>query len=68
VGILHRLRKENPEKTFYPLSEDIVCPDMKKSTLANLRDALAEMKHEVTVPEDVATKAKRAIDAMLAVK
>ena len=68
VGILHRLRKENPEKTFHPLSEDIVCPDMKKSTLANLRDALAEMKHEVTVPEDVAIKAKRAIDAMLAVK
>ena len=41
---------------------------MKKTTLANLRDSLAGMKHEVTVAEEVSAKAKRAIDAMLAVK
>jgi quinolinate synthase len=40
---------------------------MKKITLENLADCLREMKHDVTVPEDVSTRAKRAIDAMLAI-
>ena len=67
VGILHRLRKENPGKTFYPVSERIVCPNMKKITLENLAESLREMKTEVTVSTEVAVRAKRAIDAMLAV-
>ena len=65
VGILHRLRKENPGKTFHPVSEKIVCADMKKITLDNLADCLREMKHAVSVPEDISARAKRAIDAML---
>ena len=68
TGILHRLRRENPEKAFYPVSERLVCPNMKKNTLENLRDSLKEMKTEVTVPEETAARARRAIDAMLAVK
>ena len=68
VGILHRLRKENPEKTFYPVSERIVCPNMKKTTLENLAESLRAMKTEVTVPDDIACRARRAIEAMLAVK
>jgi len=68
VGILHRLRKENPGKTFVPVSEAMVCGNMKKATLENLRDCLRDMTPEVVVPEDVARKAKRAIDAMLLVK
>ena len=68
VGILHRLRKENPGKTFHPVSERTVCPNMKKTTLENLAMSLREMKTEVTVPEETAIRARRAIDAMLAVK
>ena len=68
VGILHRLRKENPGKAFYPVSERIVCPNMKKTTLENLAASLREMKTEVTVPADIAIRAKRAIDAMLAIR
>lgn len=68
VGILHRLRKENPGKSFYPVSERIVCPNMKKTTLDNLAESLREMKTEVEVPQDIAVRAKRAIDAMLAVR
>ena len=68
VGILHRLRKENPEKTFHPVSERIVCPNMKKTTLENLAESLCAMKTEVTVPDDIARRARRAIEAMLAVK
>ena len=43
-----------------------LCPHMKRITLENIYDALVEMKHEVTIPEDVRVRAKRAIDAMLA--
>ena len=68
VGILHRLRKENPEKTFYPVSDRIVCPNMKKTTLENLAESLRAMQTEVTVPDDIARRARRAIEAMLAVK
>lgn len=67
VGILHRLQKENPGKRFYPVSENAVCPDMKLTTLDSIAAALKEMKTQVEVPEDVAIRAKRAIDAMLAV-
>ena len=67
IGILHRLRKENPDKIFHPVSEEIVCSDMKKVTLDNLAACLREMKHEVTVPEDIAAKSRKAIEAMLAV-
>ena len=66
IGILHRLRKENPGKAFHPVSERIVCPNMKKTTLENLAESLRTMKTEVTVPADIAARAKRAIDAMLA--
>ena len=68
VGILHRLQRENPDKAFYPVSDEIVCADMKKITLENLRDALRDLKYAVEVPAEIASKAKRAIDAMLAIK
>ena len=67
TGILHRLRKESPDKLFHPVSDNLVCPNMKKNTLENLRESLLEMKTEVVVPEETAARAKRAIDAMLAV-
>lgn len=67
VGILHRLRKENPGKRFYPVTDRLVCPNMKRTTLENLRDALRDMKVAVEVPNDVAIKARRAIDAMLSI-
>jgi quinolinate synthase len=67
MGILHRLRRENPDKAFHPVSDDIVCHDMKKITLENVAQSLREMKYEVVVAEEVASKALRAIDAMLKV-
>ena len=66
TGILHRLRQENPGKKFWPAAE-LVCPNMKKTTLEKVRDCLQDMSPIVTVPEDIAVRAKRAIDAMLAV-
>ncbi len=66
TGILHRLRGENPEKKFWPVA-DVTCPNMKKATLEKVRDCLRDMTPRVTVPPDVAARARRAIDAMLAV-
>ena len=67
TGILHRLRKESPQKTFVPIVPRMECPNMKKTTLENLAACLREMKTVVTVPEPTATEARRAVEAMLAI-
>jgi len=66
-GILHRLSKEAPEKRFEAVSEKAICRYMKMITLEKLRDSLREWKYEVTVPEDVAERARGAIDRMVAI-
>lgn len=66
IGIIHRLRKENPAKKFIPASEQAVCPNMKRITLEKVLLALETMSPQVTVPEAVRLKAKRAVDRMLA--
>lgn len=65
VGMIHRLRKENPGKKFIPASEQAVCPNMKLITLEKVMWSLEEMAPEVKVPEDVRLRAKRAVDRML---
>src|SRR5204863_8525656 len=67
TGVLHRLRRENPEKQFIAAAETAECRYMKMITLGNLRDSLRDLKHEVTVPPEIATRARRAIDRMLAI-
>ncbi len=68
IGLMHRLNKENPAKVFYPLRKDMVCPNMKKTTLNSVLTALREMKNVVKVPEEIRVPAKRALDRMLAIK
>ncbi|HOW99103.1 MAG TPA: quinolinate synthase NadA [Deltaproteobacteria bacterium] len=65
VGIIHRLRKENPDKRFYPACEEAVCPNMKLNTLQKVLAALEDMKHEVTVEREVMHKARKSIRRML---
>ena len=67
TGILHRLRSDNPQKRFYPVSETLVCPNMKKTTLDNILESLKELKTVIAVPVPIATRARRAIEAMLAI-
>jgi quinolinate synthase len=67
VEILHRLHKENPGKQFYAASKKAVCPNMKKITLDKILESLETMKPEVTVPEAIRVRAKRAVDRMLAI-
>ena len=67
VGIIHRLRKENPGKRFIPVSEQAICPDMKLITLEKVLWSLEEMSPEVKVPEAIQLRAKAAVDRMLEV-
>ena len=67
TGVLHRLRRENPDKQFHALAESAECRFMKLITLEKLRDCLRDLKPEVVVPPDVAVRARRAIDRMLVI-
>jgi quinolinate synthase len=67
VGLLHRLKKENPGKEFIP-AYDAVCPNMKLNTLERVYYALKDEKHVVRVPKSTAEKAWKALEKMLAMK
>ena len=68
TGILHRLAKENPEKEFFPLKPEMLCPNMKKITLQEVADALAEMRNVIELPPELMARAVLPIERMLAVK
>lgn len=65
VGILYRLKKENPAKRFYPVSENAVCADMKKITLEKIILSLERMEYQVELPEEIIHKAQKSIRRML---
>ena len=65
TGILYRMRKQNPDKTFIPASEKAECQYMKMITLEKVYDALIHEKNIVTVPKKIADKARLAINRML---
>ncbi len=68
VGLIHRLRKENPGKRFIPVSEQAICPNMKLTTLEKVLWSLEEMSPEVKVPAEVRLKAIAAVEKMLGVR
>ncbi|MDH4273248.1 MAG: quinolinate synthase NadA [Candidatus Aminicenantes bacterium] len=65
VGILHRLRKENPKTIFFPVKELAFCSNMKKITLIKVQRALEEMKYRIEVPAAIRRKARGAIEKMI---
>jgi quinolinate synthase len=65
VGLIYRLKKDNPDKEFYPASEAAVCPNMKRTTQEKILWALEELKEEIRVPDNIRRRAKKAIDRML---
>ena len=67
TGILHTLRKHNPAKTFHPVAESMVCRFMKMITLEKLVRSLEEDVFEVTVPEEIAARARLPIERMIAI-
>ena len=67
VGMLHRLHKENPGKSFYPASPVSDCPNMKLISPEKVLWSLEDMAPEVIVSDDVANRARTAIERMLAI-
>jgi quinolinate synthase len=67
VGILHRLRRENPTKRFIAANDRAVCTYMKVTLLPTVLRSLQHMEHRITVPPDVAAKARLAIERMVAI-
>jgi quinolinate synthase len=67
AGLIYRLKKDIPQKEFYPASEAAVCPNMKRTTQEKVLWALEEMKTEVKVSDAIRTRARKAIERMLAI-
>jgi quinolinate synthase len=67
VGILHRLRRENPSKRFFPANERASCAYMKVTTLPKVKRALERLEHRITVPAPIADRARLAIERMIAI-
>ncbi len=65
IGIIHTLKKQNPETEFFPASDRAICPNMKKITLDKVIGSLQEMQYKITVPEEIRIKAKKSLDRMV---
>jgi quinolinate synthase len=65
IGIIHALKKQNPDAEFIPATERAVCPNMKKITLDKLLASLEDMRYKIEVPQKIRTRAKRALDRMM---
>lgn len=65
-GLVHRLKKENPDKIFHAIP-DALCPNMKKISLENTLDALRNLGPRVVLPQDIIEKARAPLDKMVAI-
>ncbi len=65
VGVIYRMKKDSPDKEFYPVSEAAICPNMKRTTQEKVLWALEDLKEEVQVSDDIRRRARKAIDRML---
>ena len=64
-GLLYPIGKANPGKKFYPASDKMLCPDMKKITLEKLAHSLEHLTGKVTVPEEIRLKALGSVERMI---
>ena len=67
VGIIHTLKKQNPQKQFFPAADSAICRNMKKINLEKVLWSLEDMQYAITVAEDVRKRARAALDRMLEV-
>lgn len=63
--MMHKLKKDSPDKSFYPVSKYAYCSNMKMATLPSILNALKTDTTKITVPEEIRAKAKKALDRML---
>jgi quinolinate synthase len=65
IGLIHRLKKENPKKEFIPVNPEAICTAMKAITLEKVYLALKEERYEVTLPEKAVKKAQQSLEKMV---
>jgi len=65
IGMIHALKKQNPQAEFIAASDRAICPNMKKITLDKIIGSLQDLQYKVMVSEEIRTKAKKAIDRMV---
>ena len=65
LGIFHPLKKNNPNKQFFPASEDMICQNMKLITLKKVLYSLQNLKPQITLPEDIRKKSLKALNRMI---
>ncbi|AND84176.1 quinolinate synthase NadA [Clostridium tyrobutyricum] len=68
IGVLHKMKNDNPEKEFYLLSKRLVCENMKMTTLEDVYNALTNMENEIFIPEDTRVQALGSLEKMLCVQ
>jgi quinolinate synthase len=67
IGMIHALKKQNPDAEFIPASNKAICPNMKRITLDKIVASLQDMQYKVTLPQEIIVRAKRALDRMVEV-
>lgn len=67
MGLIYRLKRENPGKQFFLLSPGLICPNMKATNLEKIRQALVNMEPRITVPEKIRKQAFKALEKMLTI-
>ena len=67
VDLVTRLRRENPDKTIVPLLSEAICENMKLHTLEKVKNSLINEEYVVSVDEEIADKARKAVERMLQV-
>ena len=65
IGVMYQLKKENPEKKFYLMSQGLTCPNMKKTSLQSVYEALDKMQYIIELDESVRVRAARSLTRML---
>jgi quinolinate synthase len=64
-GVVDRLKRDYPDKEFYPVKDNIVCPNMKMTSLEDILNVLENETNEIHVDDEIAKKAVTCIDRML---
>jgi quinolinate synthase len=64
-GIIHALKKENPDAEYMPATERAICPNMKKITIDKVIASLEELKERIEVDEQTRLRAKKSLDRMI---
>lgn len=67
MGILHKLKNDSPHKTFYLLTPKFICPNMKKTKLESVYNALKFDRYQIELDEDIINRARKSLEAMLSV-